>query len=89
MPAFDSLWTDEIAEHLAEHGLSQDDPMTPPQIRCVTRELTPEEQERLHKYREQIASELPGLAERDRMRKPRSAASCVAPSMAVHFPCPR
>jgi transcriptional regulator with XRE-family HTH domain len=35
----------------------------------VTRELTPEEQNRLRRYREQIASELPDLAERDRMRK--------------------
>jgi hypothetical protein len=25
MPAFDFLWTDEIVEHLAEHGISQDD----------------------------------------------------------------
>lgn len=25
MPAFDFLWTDEMVEHLAEHGLSQDD----------------------------------------------------------------
>lgn len=25
MPAFDFLWTDEIVEHLAEHGVSQDD----------------------------------------------------------------
>jgi hypothetical protein len=43
--------------------------MTTPQIRRVTRELTPEEQDRLRRYREQIASELPDLAERDRMRK--------------------
>jgi hypothetical protein len=35
----------------------------------VTRALTPEEQNRLCRYREQIASELPELAERDRMRK--------------------
>ena len=25
MPAFDFLWTDEIAEHLAANGVSQDD----------------------------------------------------------------
>jgi hypothetical protein len=25
MPAFDFLWTDEIVEHLAEHGVSQND----------------------------------------------------------------
>jgi transcriptional regulator with XRE-family HTH domain len=31
--------------------------------------LTPEEQSRLRQYREQIASELPELAERDQMRK--------------------
>lgn len=43
--------------------------MTTPQPRRVTRELTPEEQDRLRRYREQIASELPDLAERDRMRK--------------------
>jgi transcriptional regulator with XRE-family HTH domain len=35
----------------------------------VTRALTPEEQDRLRRYRQQIASELPDLAERDRMRK--------------------
>jgi transcriptional regulator with XRE-family HTH domain len=43
--------------------------MTTPQARRVTRELTPEEQSRLCRYREQIASELPDLAERDRLRK--------------------
>ena len=47
--------------------------MTTPQARRITRELTPEERERLHRYREQIASELPDLAERDRMRKEASA----------------
>jgi len=25
MPYFDVLWTEEIVEHLAEHGVSQDD----------------------------------------------------------------
>src|SRR5438876_5807323 len=40
-----------------------------PQARRVTRELTPEEKDRLRRQREQIASELPDLAERDRMRK--------------------
>jgi hypothetical protein len=25
MPYYEFLWTDEIAEHLAEHGISQDD----------------------------------------------------------------
>src|SRR4051812_47889106 len=43
--------------------------MTTPQARRITRELTPEEQARILRYREQIASELPDLAERDRMRK--------------------
>ncbi len=43
--------------------------MTTPQARRVTRALTPEEQDRLRRYREQIACELPDLAERDRMRK--------------------
>ena len=42
--------------------------MTSPQARRVTRELTPQEQERLRRQREQIAAELPDLAERDRMR---------------------
>jgi len=43
--------------------------MTTPQARRITRELTPEEQDRLRRCREQIASELPDLVERDRMRK--------------------
>ena len=43
--------------------------MTTPQARRITRELTPEEQSRLVRYREQIAAELPDLAARDRMRK--------------------
>jgi transcriptional regulator with XRE-family HTH domain len=43
--------------------------MSNPQARRLTRELTPEEKDRLREYREQIASELPELAERDRMRK--------------------
>jgi len=43
--------------------------MTTPQARRVTRELTPEEQDRLRRHREQIAAELPDLAERDRMRR--------------------
>ncbi len=43
--------------------------MTTPQARRVTRELTPEEQNRLSRHREHIASELPDLALRDRMRK--------------------
>ena len=43
--------------------------MSTPQARRVTRELTPEEQNCLRRYREQIASELPELAERDQMRK--------------------
>jgi hypothetical protein len=43
--------------------------MTTPQARRVTRELTPEEQNRLRRHREQIAAELPDLAVRDRMRK--------------------
>ena len=42
--------------------------MTTPQARRITRELTPEEQNRLRRQREQIASELPDLTERDRMR---------------------
>ncbi len=38
-------------------------------IRRVTRELTPEQQERLRVQRMQIASELPDLVDRDRMRQ--------------------
>ena len=34
----------------------------------MTRELTPQEQERLRRQREQIAVELPDLATRDRLR---------------------
>ena len=37
-------------------------------VRRVTRELTPEQQKRLPVLRAQIASELPDLIERDRMR---------------------
>jgi transcriptional regulator with XRE-family HTH domain len=43
--------------------------MTIPQARRVSRPLTAEEQGRLRQSREQIASELPALAESDRMRK--------------------
>src|SRR5262245_30699576 len=39
------------------------------QPRRVTRDLTPSEQERLRRHREQIAGELPELAARDQMRK--------------------
>jgi len=39
------------------------------EARRITRELTPAEQERLKQYRGQIASELPDLIARDRMRK--------------------
>jgi len=35
----------------------------------ITRDLTPAEQERLKKYREQIAQELPDMQARDQMRK--------------------
>jgi hypothetical protein len=43
--------------------------MSKPNARRVTRELTPDEQDRLRQQREQIAAELPDLAARDRMRK--------------------
>lgn len=43
--------------------------MTTPSGRRVTRELTPEEQARLKRQREQVAAELPDLIERDRLRK--------------------
>ncbi len=39
------------------------------QARRTTRELTPAEQERLARQREQIAEELPEMAARDQMRK--------------------
>jgi ribosome-binding protein aMBF1 (putative translation factor) len=39
------------------------------QARRVTRELTSTEKERLAKYRQQIAQELPDLTARDQMRK--------------------
>lgn len=42
--------------------------MTTPKARRVTRELTPEEQARLLRYREQIAAELPDLTASDRLR---------------------
>ena len=47
--------------------------MSTPQANRVNRVLTAEEQERLRKYREQITSELPDLAERDQMRTEASA----------------
>src|SRR5262245_687056 len=43
--------------------------MSSPQARRITRELTPEEQERLRRNRELIAAELPDLIKRDQMRK--------------------
>ena len=77
----DFLWTDELVSHLAEHGISQDDfelvvchpyigtSMEEPQSRRITRELTPAEQQRLRRQREQVAGELPEMAARDQMRK--------------------
>jgi hypothetical protein len=43
--------------------------MSANQAKRITRELTPEEQARLHRQRELIAEELPDLIQRDRMRK--------------------
>jgi hypothetical protein len=43
--------------------------MSSPNARRVTRELTPEEQDRLRRQCEAVAAELPDLAARDRMRK--------------------
>ncbi len=43
--------------------------MEKPQPRRVTRELTPEQQAKLAKQREQIAAELPSLVERNQMSK--------------------
>ena len=39
------------------------------EARRITRELTPAEQERLRRCREQIGGELPEMANRDQMRK--------------------
>src|SRR5262249_45070063 len=60
--------------------------MTIPQARRVTRELTPEEQDRLRRHREQIAAELPDLAERDRMRKEARAEATLSGELrrAIH-----
>jgi len=43
--------------------------MDKPEAKRITRELTSAEQERLAKYREQIARELPDMTIRDQMRK--------------------
>jgi hypothetical protein len=43
--------------------------MSQRQARRITRELTDAEKQRLEKYREQIARELPDLEARDQMRK--------------------
>ena len=43
--------------------------MTERQVRRITRELSPAEQQRLAHQREQIAEELPDLTARDQMRK--------------------
>ena len=43
--------------------------MNEPRAKRITRELTVSERERLEKYREQIARELPDLQARDQMRK--------------------
>jgi hypothetical protein len=60
--------------------------MTIPQARRVTRELTPEEQERLRKHREQIAAELPSLIERGRLLKEASQEATLSGELrrAVH-----
>jgi len=39
------------------------------QARRITRELSPAEQQRLQRQREQVAEELPEMAARDQMRK--------------------
>jgi hypothetical protein len=48
--------------------------------------LTPEEQDRLCRYREQVASELPDLVERDRMRKEASKEATLSGELrrAIH-----
>ena len=43
--------------------------MQEPEARRVSRNLTPEEHERLRRRRDQVARELPDLARRDQMRK--------------------
>src|SRR5262249_41531970 len=45
------------------------EPMANSHARRKSRDLSPSEQERLKKHREEIANELPDLVARDRMRK--------------------
>jgi len=60
--------------------------MTTPKPRRTTRELTPEEKERLRRQREQVAAELPDLADRDRLRKEASEEGTLSGELrrAVH-----
>jgi hypothetical protein len=48
--------------------------------------LTPEERDRLRRHREQVASELPDLAERDRMRQEARAEATLSGELrrAIH-----
>ncbi len=43
--------------------------MEKPEVRRVTRDLSPAQQQRLRQHQEQIADELPDMAARDQMRK--------------------
>ena len=54
--------------------------------RRITRPLTDAEQERLRKYQEQIAGELPDLAARDQMRKEASEETTLSGDLrrAIH-----
>jgi len=66
----DFFWNDGNIEHIAEHGISQDERvMTNLQPRRISRELTAEQRRRLEHQQQQIAAELPDLAARDQMRK--------------------
>ena len=55
------------------------------QAKRVSRELTSAEKERLAKYREQIAQELPDLAARDQMRKDAREESTLSGEFAAPF----
>ncbi len=60
--------------------------MTTPPARRLTRELTPEEQDRLQRYRAEIAAELPDLTQRDQLRQEASAEATLSGELrrAVH-----
>jgi hypothetical protein len=60
--------------------------MSEPKARRITRSLTPEEQDRLRRQREQVVAELPDLTARDRMRKEAGAEPTLSGALrrAIH-----